>query len=160
MKGKAKIMSKPETGDMLSRIFSMQMELNDYVFNKNEIMDDSGKPLSMVKVYEAVTANKLMVNQLPNTWISNYSRAMREELNELDEDLLWKWWSKDTIDIQNIRVELVDILHFLVSAMICAGLTPEKVFDVYRQKHAVNLNRQDTGYNRTSKTEDDNRGIG
>jgi len=84
---------------------------------------------------------------------------MREEINELDADLLWKWWSKDEIDMQNIRVELIDILHFLVSAMICAGLTPEKVFDVYRQKHAVNLNRQDSNYNKNQKTEDDNKNI-
>jgi dimeric dUTPase (all-alpha-NTP-PPase superfamily) len=84
---------------------------------------------------------------------------MREELNELDDDLLWKWWSKDRIDIQNIRVELIDILHFLISAMICAGLTADKVFDVYQQKHSINLDRQDSGYSKDSKSEDDNRTI-
>jgi len=96
---------------------------------------------------------------LPNTWLSNYSRAMREEITELDEELLWKWWSKDEINIQNIRVELIDILHFLVSAMICSGLTPERVYDIYRQKHAVNLNRQDSGYSKDTKTEEDNKKI-
>ena len=39
-------------------------------------------------------------------------KAMKEELCELDDELLWKWWSKDKIDMQNIRVELIDILHF------------------------------------------------
>ena len=43
--------------------------------------------------------------------------------------------------------------------MICAGLTPQKVFDVYQQKHAVNINRQDTGYSKNTKTEDDNKNI-
>ena len=153
-------MSKSETADMLSRIFDMQTELNDYVFSKNGITDDSGKPLTMAEIFKAVSGDNLRVNELPNKWLSNYSRAIREELNELDEDLLWKWWSKDEINIQNIRVELIDILHFLVSAMICAGLTPKKVFDVYQQKHAVNISRQNNGYSRVSKTEDDNRGIG
>ena len=50
--------------------------------------------------------------------------------------------------MQNIRVELIDILHFLVSAMMCAGLSAEKVFDIYRQKHAINIKRQDTEYNK------------
>ena len=145
--------------DMLNRIFMMQAELNDYVFKKNDLRDVSGNSLTMDTIYADVNRGALKVNDLPNTWLSNYSRAMREEILELDEELLWKWWSKDEIDIQNIRVELIDILHFLVSAMICSGLTPEKVYDIYRQKHAVNLSRQDSGYSMETKTEEDNKNI-
>lgn len=145
--------------DMLNRIFMMQTELNDYVFKKNDLRDISGNSLTMDTIYADVNRGALKVNDLPNTWISNYSRAMREEILELDEELLWKWWSKDEIDIQNIRVELIDILHFLVSAMICSGLTPEKVYDIYCQKHSVNLNRQDSGYSMETKTEEDNKNI-
>jgi len=151
--------TQQESIDMLSKIFEMQTELNNYVFEKNNLKDNAGITLNMQAVFEAVNNNELKVNELPNQWLSNYSKAMSEEIKELDEDLLWKWWSKDKIDIQNIRVELIDILHFLVSAMICAGLTPEKVFDVYQQKHSVNLNRQDTGYSKNTKTEDDNKNI-
>ena len=148
-----------EQEDMLKRIFEMQTELNDYVFDKNHLRGPNGSPLTMTAIFNAVEDNQLRVNQLPNQWLVNYARAMKEELVELDEELLWKWWSRDDIDMQNIRVELIDILHFLVSAMICAGLTPEKVFDVYAQKHAVNLQRQDSGYNRANKSEEDNRQI-
>jgi len=151
--------TQQETMDMLSKIFEMQTELNDYVFKKNNLKDNLGNALNMQAVFNAVNNNELKVNDLPNQWLSNYSKAMSEEIKELDEDLLWKWWSKDEIDIQNIRVELIDVLHFLVSAMICAGLTPEKVFDVYQQKHSVNLNRQNTGYSKNTKTEDDNKNI-
>lgn len=119
-------------GDMLNNIFAMQTDLNNYVFRKNNIRDDEGKIMEMTSIFDAADTGSLMVNDLPNKWLANYSRAMQDELNELNEELLWKWWSKDEIDIQNIRVELIDILHFLVSAMISAGLTPEKVFDVYR----------------------------
>ena len=145
--------------DMLGKIFEMQTELNNYVFRKNDIVDDHGKTLTMAAIFTSVNNEQLKVNELPNQWLANYSKAMREEINELDADLLWKWWSRDEIDLQNIRVELIDILHFLVSAMICAGLTPQKVFDVYQQKHSVNLNRQDNGYNMKSKTENDNKNI-
>jgi dimeric dUTPase (all-alpha-NTP-PPase superfamily) len=145
-----------ENRDMLEKIFEMQSELNDYVFRKNNLKDNSGKTLTMEAIFNEVSGNALKVNDLPNRWLVNYSRAIREELDELDDDLLWKWWSRDEINIQNIRVELIDILHFLVSAMICAGLTPKKVFDVYRKKHAVNISRQDTAYSKVTKNEDDN----
>ncbi len=144
---------------MLDKIFEMQTELNDYVFAKNKLKDKEGQDLTMQAIISAVADNQLMVNDLPNEWLINYARAMKEELIELDEELLWKWWSKDEIDMQNIRVELIDILHFLVSAMMCAGLDANKVYDIYQQKHAVNLKRQDTEYNMASKTEDDNKTI-
>ena len=145
---------------MLDKIFEMQTELNDYVFAKNKLKDKSGQDSNMQAIIGAVAENQLMVNDLPNEWLMNYSKAMKEELIELDEELLWKWWSKDEIDMQNIRVELIDILHFLISAMMCAGLDAEKVFDIYQQKHAVNLKRQDSDYKKATKTEDDNKGIG
>ena len=145
--------------EMLTRIFEMQTDLNNYVFAKNNLSDEKGNTLDMDAIFSAVNDNKLKVNELPNTWLSKYSKAMAEELKELDEELLWKWWSKDKIDIQNIRVELIDVLHFLVSAMICSGLTSEKVFDIYCQKHSVNLNRQDSGYSKSTKTESDNQTI-
>ena len=144
---------------MLDKIFEMQTELNDYVFSKNELRDEAGRGLTMQAIMRAAAGDQRMVNALPNQWLRNYSKAMREELDELDEELLWKWWSKDEIDLQNIRVELIDILHFLVSAMMCAGLTADKVLDIYRQKHAVNLRRQDRGYNKKDKDEDDNHPI-
>ena len=144
---------------MLEDIFKMQLELNDYVFKKNNLKNNLGDNLSMQAIMSAVDNKEIMVNDLPNKWLVNYSKAMKEELYELDHELLWKWWSKDEIDMQNIRVELIDILHFLVSAMMCAGLTAEKVFDIYKQKHSVNIKRQDTDYNKKNKTEDDNREI-
>ena len=144
---------------MLEDIFKMQLELNDYVFKKNNLKDKSGNDLNMQSIIVSAEKEEMMVNDLPNKWLVNYSKAMKEELSELDEELLWKWWSKDKIDMQNIRVELIDILHFLVSAMMCAGLSAEKVFDIYRQKHAINIKRQDTEYNKKIKTEDDNKEI-
>ena len=144
---------------MLEDIFRMQLELNDYVFKKNNLKNKSGDVLNMQAIITAVKNEDMMVNDLPNKWLVNYSKAIKEELSELDEELLWKWWSKDEIDMQNIRVVLIDILHFLISAMMCAGLTAEKVFDIYQQKHAVNIKRQDMDYNKKIKTEDDNKDI-
>ncbi len=148
-----------ESSDMLRSIFAMQADLNDYVFKKNGLRDNDGCPLSMRTIADQIESGCLSVNDIPNQWLVRYAKAIEKELDELTDDLLWKWWSKDEIDLQNIRVELVDILHFLVSAMLCAGLTAGKLHDVYRQKHAINVARQDSGYSQESKTEDDNRTI-
>ena len=150
----------PAENDLLKRIFSMQSELNDYIFRKNSLKDRSGAPLAMDAIFTEVKRGGLGVNDLPNVWLRNYSRALREELQELDRELLWKWWSRDEIDLQNIRVELIDIMHFLVSALICSGLTPETVYDIYCRKHAVNLGRQQRGYSMETKTGEDNSSIG
>jgi hypothetical protein len=152
-------LNRPAGTDMLRSLFAMQADLNDYVFAKNGMKADDGTPLTMQSIAEHANAGRLNVNDLPNQWLLKYSQAMDAELKELKDDLLWKWWSKDKIDLQNIRVELIDILHFLVSAMLSAGLSAEKVYDIYNQKHAVNRARQDVGYSQSTKTEDDNRSI-
>ncbi len=146
--------------DMLRRLFAMQADLNNHVFRTHNITDDAGNVLSMQAICDAAQADKLQVNDLPARWLANYCRAMQAEVAELQEELPWKWWSRDPLDMQNIRVELIDILHFLVSCMLSAGLTPDEVYAIYRQKHAVNMNRQDTGYSKATKTEEDNRQIG
>ena len=145
--------------DMLQCIFSLQAALNDKVFSVQDLRDEAGALLRMATISKQVRDNKFSVNQLPNQWLSRYARAMEAEIDELKADLLWKWWSKDTIDLQNIRVELVDILHFLVSAMLCAGLSAEEAYDIYVKKHSVNVMRQETGYSQANKTEADNRSI-
>lgn len=145
--------------DMLQAIFELQADLNDQVFARQELRAPAGQPLRMADIAQSAARGELMVNDLPNQWLLRYAKAMEEEVKELQADLRWKWWSRDQIDLQNVRVELIDVLHFLVSAMIAAGMTADKVYDVYRQKHAVNLARQEQGYSMESKTEDDNRAI-
>ena len=61
--------------------------------------------------------------------------------------------------MQNIRVEIVDQLHFWLSLAMTAGLDAEKVFSLYLQKNAVNFQRQENGYSKASKNEDENRAI-
>lgn len=80
-------------------------------------------------------------------WVLNYSRAMSQEIAEMIDSLPWKWWAKyQKFDEQNIKVELVDILHFLVSACQVMGMTSEDLYRIYSEKHKVNVSRQDKGY--------------
>jgi dimeric dUTPase (all-alpha-NTP-PPase superfamily) len=91
-------------------------------------------------------------------WLLNYCRAMGQEIAELTDCVPWKWWAKyQTFDRQNARVEVVDLFHFLISAAQVLELSAEDIFEAYRKKHQVNLERQASGY--TTKDEADNKHI-
>jgi dimeric dUTPase (all-alpha-NTP-PPase superfamily) len=91
-------------------------------------------------------------------WLLQYSRAMSQEIAELIDSVPWKWWANyQEFDRQNARVEVVDLLHFLISSAQVLGMSAEDVFERYVKKHAVNKDRQDSGY--TEKDESDNRSL-
>jgi len=91
-------------------------------------------------------------------WVLNYARALGQELAELVDSVPWKWWAKyQQFDQQNVKVEVVDIFHFLISLAQAVGLTADEVFEAYMKKNKINFARQDTGY--TVKDETDNKDI-
>ena len=80
-------------------------------------------------------------------WVLNYTRAMQQELAELTDSVPWKWWAKyQEFDLQNARVEVVDLFHFLISLAQTLGMSADDVFDAYVKKNKVNYERQESGY--------------
>ncbi|HEY3321833.1 MAG TPA: dUTPase [Planctomycetota bacterium] len=145
--------------DKLHEIFAAQSELNDGIFKKQDIRGPDGKVLTMAAIREALERGELGPNGLPNQWLRNYLRALQAESAELEDELLWKWWSKDKIDLQNIRVEIVDLMHFLTSLALAAGMTADDFHRIYAAKREVNKQRQENGYSKATKDEKDNKGI-
>lgn len=91
-------------------------------------------------------------------WILNYCRAMSQEMAELTDSVPWKWWAKyQKFDEQNARVEVVDLLHFLISMAQVLGMSADDVFQAYLKKNEVNFKRQETGY--ATKDADDSKHI-
>ena len=102
------------------------------------------------------TAN--MTDEQRVQWVLNYCRAMTQEIAELTDSVPWKWWAKyQKFDKQYARVDVVDLLHFLISIAQVLEMTPEDFSEAYAKKHKVNLARQDSGY--TTKDADDSRHI-
>ena len=122
--------------DKLDKIFEMQEKLNRRIgINPDNLGDDE-------KI----------------EWILNYSRALQQEVSELIDSVPWKWWAKyQKFDKQNARVEVVDIMHFLVSTAQVLGMSADDIFDAYCKKNAINHERQDSGY--VIKNKDDSRSI-
>ena len=91
-------------------------------------------------------------------WVLNYCRAMSQEIAELTDSVPWKWWAKyQKFDPQNARVEVIDLLHFLISIAQVLGMSPDDFYEAYTKKHRVNVARQDAGYH--TKDEHDSRHI-
>lgn len=145
--------------DKLDRLFAMQSDLNDRIFAKKDIRDAEGGTLTMATLKAEAARSDLGPNTKVNEWLGKYLQAMDDESRELKEELLWKWWSKDHLDMQNIRVEIVDQLHFWISLAMTAGMDAESVFAVYMQKNAVNHQRQEGGYSKATKNEADNQSV-
>lgn len=122
--------------DKLEEIFAMQFELNKRIGVDTSKMDEAEK----IK------------------WVLNYSRAMQQENAELIDSVPWKWWAKyQKFDEQNARVEVVDMLHFLVSMAQVLGMTAEDFYAAYTKKNHINHDRQESGY--VKKDENDCRSI-
>lgn len=151
--------------DKLERIFEMQKELNDIIWSKcdtrssDEVQDWSKLSKYLKERAQTLDDKPLYGSDTLTQWIDRMIWAMGDEVRELQEEIPKKWWSKDPVNIQNARVEVIDILHFWVSVSMMLGLDADKVFDIYKQKHSVNINRQETGYNKADKTEADNEQI-
>ena len=75
-----------------------------------------------------------------------FELALRQESAEAIDSLNWKWWKKDTDDWNNVKVELVDMLHFWVSMCTVAGCDAQEVISLYFKKNKLNFDRQDKGY--------------
>ena len=122
--------------DKLDKIFEMQEKLNRRIgINLDDLGDDE-----KIK------------------WILNYSRALQQEVSELIDSVPWKWWAKyQKFDKQNARVEVVDIMHFLVSIAQVLGMSADDIFDAYCKKNAINHERQDSGY--VTKNKNDSRSV-
>lgn len=122
--------------DKLDKIFEMQEKLNRRIgINLDNLGDDE-----KIK------------------WILNYSRALQQEVSELIDSVPWKWWAKyQKFDKQNARVEVVDIMHFLVSIAQVLDMSADDIFDAYCKKNAINHERQDSGY--VTKNKNDSRSV-
>jgi len=136
-------------GKMLKELFEKQAQLN-----KRTGFDAKG-------------LRENLDNKTAGVWLNNYIAAMSNELEELRDCTFWKHWCKEAKegrryelnDLQNARVEVIDMLFFWISLAQCVGLDADDVYRIYNQKLDVNHSRQDNGYSMANKTEDDNKSI-
>jgi hypothetical protein len=82
--------------------------------------------------------------------LKNYVDALMAEGMELRDCLAWKHWYQEAKegrqyelrDLQNARVEAIDLLFFWISICQLLGLAPADVLRLYGRKLEINLRRQ------------------
>jgi len=101
--------------------------------------------------------------------LKNYLDALAAECHELQDCLSWKHWYKEARqgrqhelqDVQNARVEAIDMLFFWVSICQLLGMTPQDVYRLYAAKLGINHRRQDEDRNQAEhpQHEGENRAV-
>jgi dimeric dUTPase (all-alpha-NTP-PPase superfamily) len=114
-----------ESPDQLHELFQMQKALNERIGVHAASMSEEKKIEWMAKQSRAVIqkiAN--LTNKAPWTWLANYQK----------------------FEAQNARVEVVDLLHFVISFAQVLGMGADDVFEAYVKMNAVNFRRQESDY--------------
>ena len=76
-------------------------------------------------------------------WIQKQTLAMLSEMAELIAEVNFKWWKNPKeVDERAVKEEIVDILHFLVSMALSAGMSAKEMFEIYLDKNEENFKRQ------------------
>ena len=106
--------------DRLEHIFALQKAFNDELIERRHLQD------------------------IPDDrWIQMQTLAMLSELAELIDEVNFKWWKNPKpINPDNVKEELVDILHFFVSMCLRAGMDPQELYQRYLAKNQENFDRQ------------------
>ena len=106
--------------DKLDTIFTMQKSLND-----------------------EITALRHLEDVTPDQWQQKLTLAMLSEMAEALEGTDFKWWkNKKTKDPDYLKEEIVDMLYFLVSMALRAGMDAEELYARYLAKNKENFDRQ------------------
>lgn len=100
--------------------------------------------------------------ELKRKWLNNTCIAMQCEIAECLESSGYKWWKKlpewTEENVHNLKIELVDILHFLVMGMQVLGMDDDEMWDLYLKKKELNHKRQNEGYKQGTYKKIDEKG--
>lgn len=120
----------PLPHDRLSDIFERQRQFSNFVRPRREFPNPDPTVL-MAQLREQGLAIML-------------------EIAEAIEKTAWKPWlteiPPDPLPHDAFKKEMVDVLHFMVNLCILAGITPDELYQGYRVKNLINIERQNGVY--------------
>ena len=149
----------------LEEIWPLQAELNRRAGFDTQGM---GAALAAAEAQGALPAEGGLRSQVGKA-LKNYLDALASEGHELQDCLAWKHWYQEARqgrqhelrDLQNARVEAVDILFFWISICQLLGLSPDDIYRLYSKKLEINHRRQDEKRTQAEHPdhEDENRSV-
>lgn len=101
--------------------------------------------------------------------MKNHIDALADECHEIQHCLSWKHWYREAKegrqyelqDVQNARVEVIDMLFFWISLCQLLGLSPADIYRLYGAKLGINHARQDENRSQAEHAthEEENRSV-
>lgn len=143
-----------EVESAFDRLMRDHTDLSDFLFRSQGATRSMGN-IMLQDIHVMARSGKGNANDPTTLWLRKFTEAIEDEAKELRESMPWKWWRGQETDLQNVRVELVDILHFVLSAAYVAGMTGAEFVRLYYSKRKLNAERQKVGF-----VEGDNRNLG
>lgn len=93
-----------------------------------------------------ITAN--MTEAQREKWTKEFIVCILDECSEVLGQINWKHWKKtrQPVDMHEVRFEVIDLLHFVLSLAVVWGMTADDVAAYYIAKSDENRARQKRGY--------------
>ena len=86
------------------------------------------------------------VNQMLLAMFEETVEVMRETPYKNPAFVKFGWKKTQIGDINKLREELVDLLHFFVNICLVNNFTAEDIFQTYCKKNSINAERHSSGY--------------
>lgn len=79
-----------------------------------------------------------------NEFLKTFTIALADESFEMLRLLNWKPWKNEKeLDIDALKEEAIDALHFLLQIFILLGMDADEVKETYKKKLKLNYDRQE-----------------
>lgn len=138
--------SKDTLGDLFNLQRTIQTDVYKYDFS--ELMNNNLKLLDFWKwnniaiqseIMEAFDALGGIKEGVGNASWKPWKVKNKDFLNGKLSDL-------SPSDLKELKMELIDIQHFLFNLMLSVGMTSEEIYNFYLAKNKENINRQANNY--------------
>lgn len=140
-----------ESTNTLSDLYMLQKNIQETVYGYNFKAMQEGPLTEMVKFFQ--WNNHAQIDEI---------HEGMDALGGIKDGIgnaVWKPWKKDNQKVKDMsfvnhtdndkkemKMELIDELHFLFNKMHAVGMTTEELFNYYFSKNEENRNRQKRGY--------------
>ena len=107
-------------------------------------MDKLDQIFDLQKRFDSLIEQKRNIDELSlDEWVQKEVIAIIAELIEVVNEVNYKWWKNPKeINLDALKEELIDVLHFFISTCLKVGLTSDELFEVYKKKNRENHDRQ------------------
>lgn len=95
-------------------------------------MPESKNSETYNKLHQIISMQIDLNNATVKNWEDknlDWDTAVLIETSEAIDSCSWKWWKKTENDIENLKVEAVDLLHFLISKLLIESRQPHEPVD-------------------------------